>query len=115
MVNADEEEEPLPASHVYCPPQHMTSLNLGADEPSSDIFYNPYVQIQGSLKEGDKFHTKENCVKSIKKYQMELSVDYRVERTNATRYKIYCHNEFCLFRLSASYRKKSPIARCSST
>ena len=33
MMNADEEEESLPASHVYCPPQHMTRLNLGSDEP----------------------------------------------------------------------------------
>ena len=25
MVNDEEEEESLPASHVYCPPQHMTN------------------------------------------------------------------------------------------
>ena len=80
----------------------MTNLNLGADEPSSDIFYNPYMQIQGSLKEGDTFHTKEYCAKVIKKYHMELSTDYRVDRTNAMRYKIYCQNERCLFRLSTS-------------
>jgi len=107
MVNDEEEEEPLLASHVYYPPQHMTSLNLGADEPSSDIFYNPYVQIQGPLKEEDTFHTKEDCVIAIKKYHMELSADYRVDRTNTTRYKIYCRNECCLFWLSASYWKRS--------
>lgn len=75
MVNddtVDHEQEPLPASHVYCPPKHMTSLNLGANEPSSDIFNNPYMQTQGSLKVGDKFHTKEDCAKAIKKHHMEL-------------------------------------------
>ena len=43
------------------------------------IFYNPYIQTQGSLKEGDIFHTKEDCVRAIKKYHMELSADYNVD------------------------------------
>ena len=85
----------------------MTSLNLGSDEPSSDIWYNPYVQMQGSLKQGDTFLTKEECVKAIKKFHMELSTDFRVDRTDALRYKVYCPNEHCLFRLSASYQKRS--------
>jgi hypothetical protein len=106
MVNAEEEEEPIPAGHVYCPPQHMTRLNLGSDEPSGDVWYNPYVQMQGSLKQGDTFRTKEECVKAIKKFHMELSADFRVDRTDALRYKIYCPNEHCLFKLSASYRKR---------
>ena len=38
---------------------------------------------------------------------MELSADYGVDRTNALRYKIYYPNEHYLFRLSASYRKRS--------
>ena len=49
MVNVDEEDEPILVNHVYCPPQNMTRLNLGFDEPSSDIWCNPYVQMQGSL------------------------------------------------------------------
>lgn len=85
----------------------MTNLNLGAYEPSSDIFHNPYTQTQGSLKEGDIFRTKEDCFKAIKTYHMELSNDYRVDRTNVIRYKIFFRNEHCLFWLSASYRKKS--------
>ena len=64
------------------------------------------MQIQGSLKEGDTFRIKEDCVKCIKKYHMELSADYRVDRTNAMRYKIYYLNERCLSWLSASYRKR---------
>ena len=112
MVNdntntVDHEQDPLPASHVYCSPQHMTNLNLGVDEPSSDIFHNPYVQTQGSLKEGDIFHTKEDCARAAKKYHMELSFDYRINQTNVTRYKILCRNELCLFRLTTSYRKRS--------
>ena len=46
MVNndtVDHGQERLPTSHVYCPLQHMTSLNLGADEPLSDIFHNLYM------------------------------------------------------------------------
>ncbi|KAI5405810.1 hypothetical protein KIW84_052539 [Lathyrus oleraceus] len=85
MVNADEEEEPIPASHVYFPPQHMARLNLGPDEPSADVWYNPYVQMQGSLKQGDTFRTKEECVKAIKKFHMQLSTDSRVDRTDTSR------------------------------
>lgn len=53
MVNDDivnHEQNLLPSGHVYCLPQLMTNLNLGADEPSSDIFYNLYMQTKGSLK-----------------------------------------------------------------
>lgn len=110
LVNDDTveyEQEPLLVGHVYCPPQHMTSLNLGADEPSSEIFHNPYMQTQGSLKVGDKFRTKEDRVRAIKKYHMELLVDYRVDRTNVMRYKILSRNEHCMFRLSVSYGKRS--------
>ena len=85
----------------------MTMLNLGSDEPSSDIWYNPYVQMQGSLKQGDIFRTKKEYVKAIKKFHMQLSTDFRVDRTNTLRYKIYCLNEHCLFRLSDSYRNRS--------
>lgn len=85
----------------------MTTLNLGSYKLSSDIFHNPYVQTQGSLKEGDIFRTKEDYVRAIKKYHMGLSADYRVDRTNVTRYKIFCRNELCLFRLLASYWKRN--------
>lgn len=34
---------PLPSSHVYRPPEHMTNLNLEEDEPSSNIFYRQYM------------------------------------------------------------------------
>ena len=47
MVNAEEEEKPIPASHVYCPPQHMTRLNLGSDEPSTDVWYIPSELFMG--------------------------------------------------------------------
>lgn len=53
MVDNDtvnHEKEPLPHGHVYFPPQYMTNLNLDVDEPSSDIFYNPYMQTEVSLK-----------------------------------------------------------------
>lgn len=85
----------------------MTNLNLGADEPLPNIFSNPYMQTEGSLKEGDKFHTKEGCVRAIKKHHMEISADYRVDQTNVTRYKISGRNELFLFRMTTSYRKRS--------
>lgn len=70
MVNGDSvdhEQEPLLLSHVYCSPEHMTNLNLDVDKPSSYIFYNLYMQMDGALKVGDMFHTKEDCVRAIKK------------------------------------------------
>lgn len=41
MVN--HEQDPLPSSHMYCPPEHMTNLNLDEVKISSDIFYNSYM------------------------------------------------------------------------
>ena len=44
MVNddaEDQEHEPIPTSHAYDPPFHMTNLNLGDDVPASYIFHNP--------------------------------------------------------------------------
>lgn len=110
MVNddiVDQEQKSLPLGHMYCSPQHMINLNFGANEPSSYIFYNPYIQTKGSLKVGDMFHTKENCVRAIKKYHMEISVDYIVYHTNVTTYKILCHNMLYMFRLTTSNRKRS--------
>lgn len=52
----------LSLSHVYCPLQHMTNLNLDDDEPSSDIFYNSYIRPEGELKVGDHFLNKEDYV-----------------------------------------------------
>lgn len=70
MVNDDsahQEHEPLPMIHVYVSPVHMTNLNLEEDEPASDIFHNMYMQTEEALQVGDKFHTKEECVRAIKK------------------------------------------------
>ncbi|XP_058760996.1 uncharacterized protein LOC131634328 [Vicia villosa] len=38
---------------------------------------------------------------------MANNVDFRVDRANVERYKIYCRNTDCGFRLHASYRKRS--------
>lgn len=110
MVNNDtvnHEQEPLPSGHVYCPPQNMTNYNLGAKEPSSDIFYNSYMQTKGYLKVGDMFLTKEDCVRAIKKYHMEISADYTIDRTNVTRYKILCRNMLCMCQVTTSYQNMS--------
>lgn len=103
----DDEPEPVPPSQVYNPPQHMTQLNLQDDPSSTDIFYNPYMRSNNELKVGDKFMTKEDCVRAIKKYHMDNSADFSVERTDARRYVIRCRNVICKFRLAASYKKRS--------
>ncbi|CAK8534379.1 unnamed protein product [Lathyrus sativus] len=49
----DIDEETLPLRHMYCPPQHMTNLQLSGDDTSSNVFYNPSQQIEGVLKVGN--------------------------------------------------------------
>ncbi|XP_058774267.1 uncharacterized protein LOC131648534 [Vicia villosa] len=44
----------MPPAHVYESPAHMSNLNLQGDEPSSDIFFTPYIQSDDELKKGDK-------------------------------------------------------------
>src|SRR4051812_23905888 len=69
MVNEesdDEQQTLVPPAHAYAPPAHMSNLNLQGDEPSSDIFFTPYIQNDEELKEGDKFPSKEACLRRIK-------------------------------------------------
>lgn len=102
----DDHQASLYPSHVYCSPQHMIFLNLDADEPSYDIFYNPYMRSEGKLKVGDHFRNKEDCVRAIKKLHMENSDDYTIDHINVRRYVILCHSVLCMFLLAASYRKR---------
>ncbi|XP_058741164.1 uncharacterized protein LOC131613519 [Vicia villosa] len=111
LVNEECEDEPevvVPRDQVHMPPVHMRNLNFdGDDEPSTDIFYDPYTQTDQRLKVGDRFRSKEACIMAIKRFHMANNVDFRVDRANVERYKIYCSNTDCGFRLHASYRKRS--------
>ncbi|XP_058761084.1 uncharacterized protein LOC131634432 [Vicia villosa] len=110
MVNGESEDEQhisVPPDHVYEPPAHMTNLNLQGDEPSSDIFFNPYIQSDEVLKTRDKFPSKEACLRTIKKWHMARNVDFTVDRSNLERYIIIYKNHDGAFRLCASYRKRS--------
>lgn len=95
LLNTNTEDEDHQAlmspRHVYYPPQHMIKLNLDDNEPSSDIFYNPHMRLDGDLKVAERFCTKEECVRAIKKFHMENSVDYNIDRT-------LCRNVICMFR-----------------
>ncbi|XP_058756461.1 uncharacterized protein LOC131629695 [Vicia villosa] len=91
-----------------CYTAHMRNLNFdGDDEPSTDIFYDPYTQTDQRLKEGDRFRSKEACIMAIKRFHMANNVDFKIDRANVERYKIKCRNTDCGFRLHASYRKRS--------
>lgn len=118
MVNddsIDHEHEQLTSSHVYYPPDHMTNLNLEYDKPSSYMFYNSYMQTDGALKVGDTFHTKEDCVRVIKKFHMEISMDYIIDCNNSGRYIIICRKKpMCMFWMTTSYRKRSDSWEISS-
>lgn len=57
-IEDDDHRVPLPPSHVYCSPQHMTNMDFHDDDTSNDIFYDPYMRPESELKVGDKFHTK---------------------------------------------------------
>lgn len=93
----------------------MRNLNLEEDKPSLIIFYNPYMLTGGALKMGDKFRTKEDHVRAIKNFLMEISTDYIVYHTNLGRYIIMCRQKpMCMFRMTISYRKKSDSCEISS-
>ncbi|KAI5394026.1 hypothetical protein KIW84_060931 [Lathyrus oleraceus] len=42
-IEDDDQPSPIPPSHVYNPPQHMTNMDMHDDETSTSVFYNPYV------------------------------------------------------------------------
>ena len=69
MVNNDSEDDGIPcipSNEIYTPPPHMTNFNMGGDEPSTDLFFNPYMQSDENLKEKDKFCNREECIRAIK-------------------------------------------------
>ncbi|CAK8530304.1 unnamed protein product [Lathyrus sativus] len=103
----DIDEETLPLRHMYCPPQHMTNLQLSGDDTSSNVFYNPSQQIEGVLKVGNQYRTKEECMKAVRKFHMDNFVDFYINRNDSKRYVVVCRNTDCKFRLAASYRKRS--------
>ena len=41
-IEDDDHPTPLPLSHVYNLPQHMTNMDMHDDETSNNVFYNPY-------------------------------------------------------------------------
>ncbi|XP_058767025.1 probable receptor-like protein kinase At5g38990 [Vicia villosa] len=110
LVNRDSEDEEqvlVPDVHAYSPPPHFTTLNLGEDEPSSDMFYNPYMRSNEELKKGDKFRSKEDCMLAIKNWHLANCVDFSVDRLNPNRCVILCRNPECGYRLMASFKKES--------
>ena len=106
-IEDDDHPTPLPPSHVYNPPQHMTNMDFHDDETSNSVFYNLYSRSEGELKVGDTFRTKEECVRAIKKIHMNNSVDFTVKHTNSIRYVFECRNILCKFRLTASHKKRN--------
>ena len=47
MVNDDSDDDgihSIPANEIYTPPPHMTNFNMGGDEPSTNLFFNLYMQ-----------------------------------------------------------------------
>ncbi|XP_058726647.1 uncharacterized protein LOC131598012 [Vicia villosa] len=109
LVNRDSEDEEqvrVPDAHAYSPPAHFTTLKLGEDEPSSDMFYNPYMRSDEELKEGDTFRSKEDCMLAIKNWHLANCVDFKADRSNPERFTILCRNPECGYMLKASFRKK---------
>lgn len=45
----------------------------------------------------DRFCTKEECVRAIKKFKIENSADYTVDRIDVRMYVILCRNELSMF------------------
>lgn len=63
-------------------------MDFHDDDTSNDIFYNSYMRLEGELKVGDRFCTKEECMRAIKKFHMDNSVDFNVKCTDSRRYVI---------------------------
>ena len=108
-IEDDDQPPPIPPSHVYNLPQHMTKMHLHDDETSNSVFYNPYPRSEGELKVGDMFRAKEECVRAIKKFHKNNSVNFTLKRTDSRRYVIECRNILCKFRLVVSYKKKKRV------
>ncbi|XP_058722984.1 uncharacterized protein LOC131594799 [Vicia villosa] len=102
----DEEQVPLPDARAYSPSAHFTTLNLGEDEPSFDMFYNPYMRSDKELKEGNTFRSKEDCMLAIKNWHLTNCVDFKAGRSNPERVTILCRNPESGYMLKASFRKK---------
>ncbi|XP_058742223.1 uncharacterized protein LOC131614679 [Vicia villosa] len=76
----NEEEQQIPIEHVYCPPPHLTTLQLTEDQPSFAWPRNPRLLIEGDIAVGNQFKTKADCVRAISKYHMKQCIDFKDHR-----------------------------------
>ncbi|XP_058783459.1 uncharacterized protein LOC131658146 [Vicia villosa] len=88
MVNKeskDEQDVVVPPTHAYTPHANMSNLNLDGDEPSSDIFFDLYIQSDELLKVGDKFRSKEAYVKRSDSWVIgSISQEHTCVNTNSS-------------------------------
>jgi len=108
LVGTQEPPSPHPIAASYCPPLHMRDLDV-------DVFDNLLTGMQnttthpvdGDIKEGMMFHGKQDCLHAIKSFHIRHSVDYTVEQSDHERYVIKCTIQECMFKLRATYMKRT--------
>jgi len=98
----------VPIRAAYCPPLHMRNVDVDAYDalPNGDD-WDTNIPVNGAIKAGMTFHSKEDCLHAIKLFHIGQSRDYDVIHSDPNRYVIQCTLETCQFKLRASFRKRS--------
>ena len=65
------------------------------DALPTDDHWDTNIPVDGAIKEGMTFHSKEDCLHAIKSFHIEQSRDYDVIHSDLSRYVIQCTLETC--------------------
>jgi len=96
-----------PVRAAYCPPLHMRDVDMSLVERPMDMDGPIPLPVDRGIEEGMLFHNKEDCVLAIRHYHIKRSLDYDVKKSDHSRYVIKCTNSACIFKLRASFGKRS--------
>ncbi|GAU45778.1 hypothetical protein TSUD_24420 [Trifolium subterraneum] len=105
--DADENVRQDDAAHnvreAYNPPSFMRNLDDTVDDPTRVLLYETQrLPVDAGISVGMIFHTKADCLQAVKNYHINKSVQYKIEKSDKTRYVIKCEQPQCQFSMRAS-------------
>ncbi|GAU49839.1 hypothetical protein TSUD_408080 [Trifolium subterraneum] len=88
---------------AYNPPSFMRNLDDTVDDPTRVLLYETQrLPVDAGISVGMIFHTKADCLQAVKNYHINKSVQYKIEKSDKTRYVIKCEQPQCQFSMRAS-------------
>ncbi|GAU50042.1 hypothetical protein TSUD_142750 [Trifolium subterraneum] len=95
---------------AYNPPSFMRNLDDTVDDPTRVLLYETQrLPVDAGISAGMIFHTKADCLQAVKNYHINKSAQYKIEKSDKTRYIIKCEQPQCQFSMRASKSEQTQL------